>query len=146
MVKVLLLVEDRDDDVFFMQRAIERRQLPCTLRVANSGEQAMAYLEGKGEFGDRATNPLPTLILLDIKMPRVDGIEVLKQIRQHAKLRRLPVVMLSTSKYQPEIDAAYDLGANGYLVKPSDTQELESILEPLIKFWFESNVGPTMKL
>jgi len=144
MSKILLLAEDREDDVFFMERAIQRKQLPCILRAVTDGEQALEYLEGKGDFANRNAFPLPSLVLLDIKMPKGDGFEALKRIRANHELARLPVVMFSTSKYQKEIDLAYDLCASGYMVKPSDPDELDKVLEPLIKFWFECNNPPSL--
>jgi CheY-like chemotaxis protein len=144
MSKILLLAEDREDDVFFMERAIQRKQLPCILRAVTDGEQVLDYLEGKGDFADRHVFPLPSLVLLDIKMPKVDGFEALRRIRANRELARLPVVMFSTSKYQKEIDLAYDLFASGYMVKPSNPDELDAVLEPLIRFWFECNNLPSL--
>jgi len=142
---VLLLAEDLEDDVFLFERALQRRKISCVVRVASNGKQALEYLSGKGEFADRNAFPLPSLVVMDIKMPEMDGLEALKLIRQDAKLSRMPVVIFTSSKREEDVEVAYRLGANAYVVKPSDSEQLGETLEVMTKFWFAINVPPNFE-
>jgi two-component system, response regulator len=142
---VLLLAEDLEDDVFLFERALQRKKIGCTVRVASNGRQALDYLSGKGEFADRNAYPLPSLVVMDIKMPEMDGLEALKKIRQDEKLSKLPVVIFTSSKRDEDVELAYGLGANAYVVKPSDTNQLAETLETMTKFWFAVNIPPKIE-
>jgi CheY-like chemotaxis protein len=117
----ILLVEDDSNDVLLLQRAFRRAEIDHELHVVNDGEQAMCYLGGVGDFGDRDKHPLPALMLLDLKMPRRTGLEVLAWLRDQpdASLKKLPVIVLTSSRQSEDIDRAYELGANSYMAKPT---------------------------
>jgi CheY-like chemotaxis protein len=131
----VLLVEDNEDDVLFVRRAFRQAKLAPALHVAENGDAALEYLSGEGGFADRQCYPLPNLILLDIKLPRLSGLEVLEWIRGHPELRRTPVVMLTSSAERSDVNRAYDLGANGYLVKPVEYEGLSEIIKTLGMYW-----------
>jgi CheY-like chemotaxis protein len=124
----VLLAEDEENDVFMMRRAFTRMKLPVSLQVAHDGEETIAYLSGQREFADRTLHPLPSLILLDIKMPRKTGFDVLAWLKQNRTLRDIPVVMLTSSRIQKDVEQARDLGARAYLIKPLQVAELQQLL------------------
>ena len=132
---LILLVDDNPDDIFLTQRAFERAGVPHQVRSASGGVEAIAYLAGDPPFQDRIKYPLPDLMLLDIKMPAVDGFEVLRWVRRQSHLSRLNVVMLTSSDDLRDVNLAYMLGANSFLVKPLNfwnaadlARSLESLL------------------
>ncbi|MFH1635603.1 MAG: response regulator [Chloroflexota bacterium] len=131
----ILLVEDTPTDVIFIQRAFQDVNLVNYLQVVSDGEQAIAYLSGAGVYANRACYELPALILLDLKLPRKNGFEVLEWLRQQPGLRRLPVVVLTSSDDSSDIARAYDQGANSYLVKPFAYQKLVEMVMALKLFW-----------
>ena len=135
----ILLVEDEASDVFFLQRAFAKLQLNNPMHVASDGQQAIDYLEGVGAFADRSRFPLPYLVLLDLKLPRVMGLAVLKWLRAQPKFRSIIVVVLTSSVDERDLQNAYALGANAYLVKPADTIRLEAIAQSIKDFWFTQN-------
>jgi len=114
----ILLVEDEETDVKLIRRALTKGGVLNTISVARDGQEALDYLFGRGEFTDRASFPLPGLILLDLKLPKVCGLDVLREVKTSKKLKRIPVIVLTSSEDAIDINAAYDLGANSYLVKP----------------------------
>lgn len=133
----ILLAEDEVNDVFLMERAFRKAKLLNPLKVVSDGEEAIAYLNGDGRFADRREFPLPILVLLDLKLPRRTGLDVLEWIRsQNSTLRRVPVVILTSSKQSVDVNRAYDLGANSYLVKPVDFDGLLSMVKALEMYWF----------
>lgn len=140
----ILLVEDNPKDVFLMQRALQRTDLPTPLQVVNDGDAAVQYLAGEQPYNDRTTYPLPVLVLLDLKLPRRSGAEVLKWIRQQPALKRLPVVVLTSSKEYADVNGVYDLGANAYIVKPPSFNELVDILKTLNLHWIIYNEKPQL--
>jgi CheY-like chemotaxis protein len=144
MRKTILLVEDEENDVFFMKYAFKEVGILNPLQVAEDGQQAMDYLSGNGEFADRERFPLPYLTLLDLKLPRVMGFEVLKWMREQPELKTLIVIILTSSRLGPDIEMAYRLGANAYLVKPSSPPELREIAMGIKQFWLALNHGPGM--
>jgi CheY-like chemotaxis protein len=116
---LFLLVEDTEDDVLLIHRAFLKANILNPLQVVRSGEQAIEYLQGTGRFSNRAEFPLPSLVLLDLKMKGIDGFEVLRWIRQQPGLTRLRVVVLTASNAVTDVNLAYQLGANSFLVNPS---------------------------
>ena len=142
MSKTILLVEDEENDVFFLKNAFNEVGLLNPLQVVQDGQEAMDYLSGRGEYADRARFPLPCLTLLDLKLPRVMGLEVLKWMRTQPGLKTLLVIILTSSRLGPDIERAYQLGANAYLVKPSSPPELREIATGIKQFWLELNHGP----
>src|SRR5688572_29057247 len=116
---VILLVDDNENDALLMQHAFRRAGITNTLMRARDGEEAIDYLAGTGAFADRQRYPFPALVLLDLKMPRVDGFEVLRWIRSQMTMKRLPVTVLTSSDQQWDIDRAHELGVTSYLQKPN---------------------------
>lgn len=142
-MKPVLLVEDNDDDIFFMRRAFRNAAINNPMVVLQDGQSAIDYLGGRGEYINRTQHPLPGLILLDIKLPLRTGFEVLHWIRSDAKLRSLIVVVLTSSAETIDIDAAYRLGANSYLVKPPSSVALLDLTKNLKLYWLETNRSPS---
>lgn len=143
-VHPILLVEDNPDDVFFFRRALKSKNVEAPVVVAADGREAMAYLSGAKEYANRALHPLPMLVLLDLQLPYFTGLQVLAWIREQPKLRKIPVVIFSSSSQASDIDNAYSLGANSYLVKPTDVAELGRIVEAVRTYWLEINHGPVV--
>ena len=143
MARHLLLVEDEENDVILFQRAVDRSGLKLSMSVVQDGQDAIDYLSGVGPYADRQRYPLPSLVLLDLNLPRVKGLEVLQWVRQHPRLRTLIIVMTS-SQSESDLEQAYCLGANSYLVKPNDNQELIALLQALYSYWFKFNRAPNI--
>jgi CheY-like chemotaxis protein len=141
-MKNILLAEDNQDDVFIMKRAMKAAGFNVSLQVAPNGQETVDYLAGKGQFADREKYPLPCLLLLDMKMPYLSGLDVIKWIRRDLNLATLLVVFLTSSRDDMDIDQAYRFGANAYLVKPPDSQKLVEMLESLKTFWLTHNQFP----
>ena len=139
---IILLVEDREDDVLLTKQAFLRAGIVNPLYVVCDGEEAIAYLSGTGKFKDRAEFPVPDLVLLDINMPKLDGFGVLKWVRNDSALKMLHIVMLSTSDQGDDIDKSYALGANSYLVKPSDFEAFTDLLSLTVRFWLLNSRAP----
>ena len=137
----LLHIEDDPNDVLLFQHACQKAGVLCDVQVAADGDEAVAYLSGLGKYGDRNRFPSPQLVLLDLKMPRFNGIEALGWIRNSEKLKRLPVVVLSSSNHGVDINRAYDAGANSYLVKPVDFNALVEIARSIVNYWLTMNVA-----
>jgi CheY-like chemotaxis protein len=131
----ILLVEDDENDVFFLERAFKQAQIANPLHRVRDGEEAIAYLRGEELYHDRNTHPLPSLMLLDLKMPRKNGFEVMAWVREQPGLKRLPIVVMTSSKEDPDINRAYDLGVNTYLVKPVNFEGLVEMMRALHLYW-----------
>jgi CheY-like chemotaxis protein len=142
---IILLVEDNPQDVLLIQRAFRKANLTIPLQVVNDGEAAVHYLSGEGLYGDRLDYPLPVLILLDLKLPRKSGAEVLAWLRQQPQLKRLPVVVLTSSKEYADINNVYDLGVNAYMVKPVAFDNLVDIVKTLNMHWLIFNEKPQVE-
>jgi CheY-like chemotaxis protein len=134
-VKPVLIAEDSDDDLYLMRRAFSRAALLNPIIAVRDGAEALAYLKGEGEFGDRNTHPLPVLILLDIKMPKTSGLEVLEWIRRQPSFKDIPVVILSASNQPKDLETARKFGADSYLVKPGSLDDLVALVKRLKKHW-----------
>jgi CheY-like chemotaxis protein len=135
----ILLVEDSPDDVFFMKRAMKSAGFKAPLQVAEDGRVALNYLGRVGDYADREKFPGPTLVLLDLKLPHVPGLDVLKWIRAQPDLRMMPVIVLTSSSEQSDLERAYLLGANSFMVKPS-ADELDALARCLVDYWFKFNL------
>lgn len=140
----ILLVEDDPNDVLLIRRAFSRAKLLNPLHVVNDGDSAVNYLAGTDEYGDRNLHPLPALILLDLKLPRRSGLEVLEWLKQQPELRRLPVIVLTSSRENIDINRAYDLNANSYLVKPVAPDALLEMVKMLDLYWLALNEKPNI--
>lgn len=141
----LLLVEDDENDVFFLRRALQSAGATVHLHVATDGRQALDYLHGRNGFEDRAQHPLPALVLLDLKIPYVSGLDVLRQIRADPKLRKLIVVVFTSSSLDSDVVQAYEIGANSFLVKPSRLEEQKEVASLLVRYWLQTNLTPPTK-
>ena len=141
IMNTILQVEDDPNDVFFLKRAFTSAGVDNPLRVVNDGREAIDYLKGSGRFADREQFPLPGLVLLDLKLPHVMGLEVLRWIRQESGLS-LVVVLLTASAEEADIASAYRLGANGFLVKPSAASQLVEMVKAIKDFWLTFNMLP----
>jgi|SRR6266516_706262 len=140
--QLLLLVEDSPDDVFLTQRALEKAEVPNPVQVVSDGQEAIAYLKGEGPFSDRAKYPLPIVVLLDLNMPRMNGFEVLEWLRSQPTLKRLVVIILTASSRAVDVDRAYNLGANFYLVKTSRFDQFVAMAKSL-HGWLRLNHFPS---
>jgi len=143
----ILLVEDESADAMLVKRALEKAGLDFKLSRLKHGEEAIDYLSGAPPFDNREHHPLPDVILLDIKLPRRTGFEVLEWLRsQSAALRRMPVVMLTSSRHSVDVNRAYDLRANGYLTKPDTAQKLQEMLLDFKRYWLRWNEAPELRV
>lgn len=140
----ILLIEDNRMDIELTLDAFRERRLNNEIHVAPGGQEGLDYLLGNGEFADRDKFPLPDLILLDLKMPVIDGHEVLRQIKQFPKLKRIPVVVLSSSKEEGDRALTYDNGANSYLVKPVSFDGFLDVVHQVDTYWLSLNVPPPL--
>jgi two-component system response regulator len=141
-IHTILLVEDREEDAFLVQYAFGRAEITTPLQVVTDGQMAIDYLSGGGKFSDRAQYPLPGLVLLDLKLPHVMGMDVLAWIRKQPSLKRLIVIILSASINDGDIARAYELNANAFLVKPSGSNTLVDMCKALKHFWLTHNKSP----
>jgi CheY-like chemotaxis protein len=140
-MKIILQVEDDPNDVFFLQHAMKKAGVENRIQVANDGQEAIDYLKGAGKFADRKQFPLPCLVLLDLKLPHIMGLDVLKWIRQQQGMP-LVVVLLTASGEEADITTAYRLGANGFLVKPSQANKLDEMAKAIKDFWLTHSTLP----
>jgi len=138
-------VEDDIADATLLQRAFNKAGVTTRMLRLGNGDDAVAYLGGEKEFADRVSHPLPSLMLLDIKLPRRSGLEVLAWVRKQAdSIHRLPVVMLTSSRQSVDVDRAYDLGVNSYLVKPDTQQGLSELAGIFKTYWLTLNEPPSL--
>jgi CheY-like chemotaxis protein len=132
----VLLVEDDLNDIFLVKRAFKLARIRNPLQVVTDGLEAMNYLSGNDKYADRKTYPLPKLIVMDIKMPRKTGFEVLEWVKGDGRpLRRIPIIIVSSSDNPADINRAYELGANAYMVKPMDFKAVEHLFESITHYW-----------
>ena len=141
----ILLVEDDPNDIILIKRAFTKASIANPIHVVEDGEEAIAYLAGKDPYSNREKYPLPILILLDLKLPRKSGHEVLEWLRRQPGMKRLIVVVLTSSQQAHDINRAYDLGANSYLVKPVTFYGLLDIVKTLNLYWLIFNERPEVK-
>ena len=135
----ILQLEDDENDVMFLQFAFKAAQIPNPLRTVRDGQEAIDYLSGKGAYVDREKFPIPLLVLLDLKTPRLSGQEVLKWIRAQPALRNLVCIILSASGNHHDVNAAYAAGANAFLVKPAGLDKLTELVRAVQVFWLAHN-------
>ena len=142
MIKTILLIEDNPSDIDLTIRAFERSRIANELIVAEDGQEALDYLWGLGKWEGRDVLELPALTLLDLKLPKIAGLDVLRRIRADARTRRIPVVILTSSKEEQDVAASYDLGVNSYIRKPVDFTQFASAAEQLGLYWLLLNEPP----
>lgn len=145
LLPTILLAEDDPDDAFLLQRALRKASFDNPVVHVHDGVEATDYLAGAGAFDDREVHPLPAVILLDLKMPRRSGFEVLAWLRDQPSLGRLPVVVLTSSRESADVNRAYELGANSYLVKPGSNEDLLEIARTLGLYWLLTNEAPEVE-
>lgn len=131
----ILLAEDDEDDAFLMQRAFHSLGVMRPLHIVHDGSDAIDYLSAKGRFSDRVAHPAANYVIVDLKMPRVDGFQVLEFLQQHVELMVIPTLVWSSSTDIRDVKRAYCLGANGYLKKPNHFDELRTMVEHVIRYW-----------
>ena len=145
MSHTVLWVEDDEDDVLLISRAIRKAGLAPPALVRD-GREAVGYLSGSGKFADRLAHPFPSIILLDLKLPKMSGFEVLRWIRERPEVCRVPVIMFTSSSEMADVDRAYALGANAYLLKSVDHEDLVEALKRVHAFWLDLNLPPSLPL
>ncbi|HEY1304501.1 MAG TPA: response regulator [Vicinamibacterales bacterium] len=138
----ILLVEDNADDVELTLRAFRKSDLVNTVTVVRDGVEALDYLLASGDYAERDANALPDLVLLDIKLPRVDGLQVLERLRANPRTRLLPVVVLTSSAEPRDLLTCYSLGANSYVRKPIDFKQFSRALQQIGSYWLQTNQAP----
>ncbi|MEN0108427.1 MAG: response regulator [Pseudomonas sp.] len=141
MLKPILLVEDNPNDLELTLVALERSQLANDVVIKRDGAEALDYLLRRGDYQDRADGN-PAVMLLDLKLPKVDGLEVLKTVRETPALRSIPVVMLTSSREEPDLMRAYEMGVNAYVVKPVEFKDFVAAISDLGVFWAVLNEPP----
>jgi CheY-like chemotaxis protein len=141
----ILLVEDNPMDVELTLDSFRELGLMNQVRVASNGQEALDYLLGRREYSDRETYPLPGLVLLDLKLPGMDGFEILRQIKSTPILKRLPVVILTSSREEGDRILSYDNGANSYLTKPVSFERFLNVVRQIEEYWLSLNVEPPLE-
>jgi len=131
----VLLAEDNEDDSLLTEIAFKKARLANPLQVVKDGVEVIAYLKGEGRFSDRVRYPFPMLLLLDLRMPKVNGFEVLSWLQAHPEIAHLPVAVMTSSVDEPDIDRAYKLGADSYLIKPPNAETLLALVQRLKAYW-----------
>jgi CheY-like chemotaxis protein len=134
---IILYAEDDPEDRMLVEDAMEESRLANEMHFVEDGEELMDYLQRRGKYTELSDKPLPGLILLDLNMPKKDGREALEEIKADPNLRRIPIVVLTTSKAEEDILSTYDLGVSGFVIKPVTFEALVSLLKTISKYWFE---------
>jgi CheY-like chemotaxis protein len=140
--KIILLVEDNPDDVILTERALKKSHILNKLVVARDGAEALDYIFGTGNYSSRDMTAMPEVILLDLKLPKIDGLEVLKKIRSDNRTKLLPVVILTSSKEESDLIKGYSLGANSYIRKPVNFNQFAEAIRQLGLYWLVLNEAP----
>lgn len=143
--KNILLVEDNPDDVELARRAFQKININNNMVVTHDGAETLDYLNGKGKYQGRDTEDLPRIILLDLKMPKVHGLEVLKHVRENQHTKYIPVIILTSSQDKKDVIRSYELGANSYIVKPIDFLKFSQVVQQIAIYWLTLNEQPTSK-
>ena len=146
VAEIILLVEDDPADAALITRAFERTGVENAIRRVKDGEEALGYLTGAGAFADRKQHPVPAVILLDLNLPRFNGYQLMIWLRMQPELKCIPVVVLTESRDSDFINRAYDAGANSYLVKPGDAEEIVRMVDMVRQYWMSLNEPPRISL
>jgi CheY-like chemotaxis protein len=143
--QTILLVDDSENDLILMRAAFKKARCNSPLHEVHNGEEAIAYLKGEGAYADRTQFPLPTVMLLDLNMPKKNGFDVLAWVRAQPVLKRLPIIILTASMRSEDVERAFDLGATSFLVKPSNLEELAAMVRCLCD-WVQINHFPPLSV
>jgi len=146
VLPTILLVEDTSSDATLIRRGFEKTRVLNPIVWVKNGQEALGYLSGLGQYSDRMKYPLPALILLDLDLPEMSGFELLQWKRTQQNIRRIPVVVLTIDNASSTVNAAYDLGANSYLVKPGDPEEIMRVVKLIQEYWLGLNQPPKLVL
>ena len=141
-IKTVLLVEDNQDDELLTIRAFRKNRITNEVAVVRDGAEALDYLHGTGDFSGKEPPPLPECVLLDLNLPKVSGLQVLKKIREHSRTKLLPVIVLTSSKEERDLVESYKLGANSYIRKPVDFEQFIEAVRQLGLYWLVLNESP----
>ena len=141
----VLVVDNNPDDAHFTELALQRVGVITPVQTVSDAEQAFNYLSGQGEFAAAERRPMPVLVLLDLKLPGNTGLELLSWLRRQPVLKRLPVIILTASRDLAQMNRAYELGCNSYLVKPSSFNALVVMMQGLVQYWFSYNETPELE-
>lgn len=144
MSEMVMLAEDDENDAMLITRAFAKLNINNPIHRVKNGDEAIAYLEGAGVYQDRKRFPLPCLLLLDLKLPNRSGFEVLEWIRKRGQFKRLPVVVLTGSNQEADINRAYELHANSYLIKPPKFEDMKELMRKIGEYWIATNEGPNI--
>jgi CheY-like chemotaxis protein len=142
-IRQILLVDDNPQDAQLTHVALSDRARGYTIETVSGGAEALDYLYRRGKF-EVYTHELPVLVLLDLKMPGLDGFEVLRVVKQDENLRQIPIIVFTSSQYSVDVEACYRLGANAFVMKPIDFQELSKTMEAVCSFWLRTNLVPKL--
>lgn len=142
---LFLIVEDNEDHVLLIRRAFSKSKVLNPIQVVRTGEEAIEYLEGVGRFRNRAEFPLPAVVLLDLKLPGMDGFDILRRVRARPELRSLRIVVLTSSSEIRDVNLAYQLGANSFLVKPVDFEDFLRVAQALQGYWLWTDKAPEVE-
>ena len=143
--KNILLVEDNPDDIELARRAFKKVNINNNMVITHDGAETLEYLHGKGKYQGRNIEDLPRIILLDLKMPKVHGLEVLKHVRENQQTKYIPVIILTSSQDKKDVIRSYELGANSYIVKPIDFLKFSEVVQQIVIYWLTLNEQPTLK-
>jgi CheY-like chemotaxis protein len=146
VLETILLVEDTPSDATLIRRGFEKTNVLNPIVWTKNGQEALGYLSGLGQYGDRIKYPLPALVLLDLDLPEMTGFELLQWKRSQPNIRRIPVVVLTVDSATSAVNAAYDLGANSYLVKPGNPEEIMRVVKTIQEYWLGLNQSPKLVL
>lgn len=138
----LVLVEDNPDDLDLVLHAIRKSGLKDNIQVLRDGAEALAYMFCEGKYADRSMSDVPKVILLDIKLPKVSGLEVLERLKANERTRAIPVVMFTSSRQERDVEESYRFGVNSYVVKPVDSEEFTQVVAQLRQYWLQINEPP----
>jgi CheY-like chemotaxis protein len=139
---ILLIIEDSDEDFEALCRMMQNTPIRCQIYRCHDGDEALDFLFHTGQYADTATSPVPSLVLLDLNLPGLDGRDVLSQVKQNETLRSIPVVVLSTSNHPKDIRACYQIGVNGYLIKPINALKFKRTVQIFMEYWFDAIALP----
>ena len=139
----ILMVDDSTDDISFVERALHKSGVGQYFRAVHDGSDALKYLKGEEDFGDRSRTPFPNIILSDLKMPGMDGYDLLDWLKNHPTCAVIPTIIFTSSSLESDVRKAYELGANAYMVKPSDLAQLVDLIVVTCKFWSQCEIPQT---